>query len=96
MLVLSREVGEFVVIDSRVTVKVIGIQGNKVKIAFDAPREVPIHRGEVEARITGETVPQNTATVYTCLNCLRDFESAENRPRCRFCASPSCRKAVAK
>ena len=47
MLILSRKPGETVVIDGRIRVKVIRVEGDVVKIGIDAPAEVSIHRQEV-------------------------------------------------
>jgi carbon storage regulator len=47
MLILSRKSGETVVIDGRIRVKVIRVEGDVVKIGIDAPAEVSIHRQEV-------------------------------------------------
>ena len=55
MLVLTRKVGESVVCGKGLlTVRVKKIAGNKVQLIFDAPREMPINRGEVELRIKTE------------------------------------------
>lgn len=51
MLVLSRKVNECVIIDSKITVKVIRVEGDVVKLGFDAPPEISIHRQEVYERI---------------------------------------------
>jgi carbon storage regulator len=51
MLVLSRKLGEGIVIGEGVTVTVLEVNGNKVKLGFVAPAEVPIHREEVHQRI---------------------------------------------
>jgi carbon storage regulator len=47
MLILSRKVGETVVIDGRIRVKVVRVEGEVVKIGIEAPSEVPVHRQEV-------------------------------------------------
>jgi len=47
MLILSRKPGETIVIDGRIRVKVIRVEGDVVKIGIDAPAEVSIHREEV-------------------------------------------------
>ncbi|QDU41357.1 hypothetical protein Mal4_57240 [Maioricimonas rarisocia] len=47
MLVLSRKKNESIVIDERITITVIEIRGDKVRLGIDAPRDVPIHRSEV-------------------------------------------------
>lgn len=50
MLVLTRSVNEAVVIDDEITVTVLSIHGGKVRLGFDAPREIPILREEVHDR----------------------------------------------
>ncbi|MGO8767046.1 MAG: carbon storage regulator CsrA [Limisphaerales bacterium] len=47
MLILSRKVGESIVIDGRIHVKIVRVEGETVKIGIDAPSEVPVHRREV-------------------------------------------------
>jgi carbon storage regulator len=54
MLVLSRKCGEALVIGNHVTVRVVEVKGDRVKLAFDAPTRIPIHRAEIQARIQGE------------------------------------------
>ncbi len=51
MLVLSRKVGETVCIGENIYVKVISVDGGRVKLSFDCPLEIPIHREEVRQRI---------------------------------------------
>ena len=51
MLVLSRKRGERIVIGGGVTVTVLEVHGNQVKLGFAAPAEVPIHREEVHQRM---------------------------------------------
>jgi len=47
MLVLSRKEGEGIQIGSNVTVTVVEIRGNKIRLGINAPRDVPVHRDEV-------------------------------------------------
>jgi carbon storage regulator len=47
MLVLSRKRGERIVIGTDVTVTVLEVRGDRVRLGFDAPVEVPVHREEV-------------------------------------------------
>jgi carbon storage regulator len=60
MLVVSRKKGQQVVIDDRITVTVTEIRGDKVRLGFSAPKDVPVHRAEVWLEIHPEasTVPQ--------------------------------------
>ncbi len=50
MLVLSRKFGQTLLIDGTITVKVLGIERNRVKIGIEAPKEVPVLRGELLER----------------------------------------------
>ena len=47
MLVLSRKVGEKIVLDGNIVVQIIHVQGDKVRIGIEAPQEVSVHREEV-------------------------------------------------
>jgi carbon storage regulator len=49
MLVLSRRVGERIVIDERITVTVLEIRGGRIRLGVEAPKEVPVWREEVLA-----------------------------------------------
>ena len=51
MLVLSRRVGEKIIINDQITVTVLGIKGKQVRIGFEAPADVGIHRSEVYEKI---------------------------------------------
>ena len=57
MLVLSRRPGETLRIGEDVTLKILGINGQQVRIGFDAPKSVRIDRGEVRNRINAEKDP---------------------------------------
>ena len=54
MLILTRRVGETVMIGEDVTVTVLGVKGNQVRIGVNAPREVAVHREEIFERIKRE------------------------------------------
>jgi len=54
MLILTRRMGETVVIGDDVTVTVLGVKGNQVRLGVNAPKQVAVHREEIYERIQRE------------------------------------------
>jgi carbon storage regulator len=64
MLILTRHIGETIMIGEETVVTVLGVQGNAVRIGVNAPKEVAVHREEIYERIQNEKEdrPVNNAT----------------------------------
>lgn len=59
MLILTRRVGETLMIGDEVSVTVLGVKGNQVRIGVNAPRDVSVHREEIYERIKNEQSPDS-------------------------------------
>jgi len=61
MLILTRRVGETVMIGDEVTITVLGVKGNQVRVGINAPKSVAVHREEIYERIKREQQGQGDA-----------------------------------
>ena len=59
MLILTRRVGETLMIGDNVTVTVLRVKGNQVRLGINAPKDVPVHREEIYERIKKEQEEQS-------------------------------------
>ena len=56
MLILTRRVGETLMIGDEVTVTVLGVKGNQVRLGINAPKSVAVHREEIYARVVQKSL----------------------------------------
>lgn len=68
MLIVTRRPGEKVIIggNQEVSVSILGVKGNQVRIGVDAPKEVPVHREEIYQRI----LRQQLSNSHNCDDCM--------------------------
>ena len=62
MLILTRRVGETLVIGDEITVTVMGVKGNQIRLGINAPKSVAVHREEIYARVVQELIDKTSRT----------------------------------
>jgi carbon storage regulator len=75
VLILTRKLGEGIVIGADVVVRVVEVKGAQVKLGIDAPHETPVHREEVHRRICEENVRAATQAPDKLDDVMRAFVS---------------------
>lgn len=56
MLILTRRIGETVMIGDNISITVLGVKGNQIRLGIDAPRDVSVHREEVYHKVQSDKV----------------------------------------
>lgn len=60
MLILTRRIGESIVINDNIIVTILGGRGNQIRVGVDAPKDIAVHREEIYLRIKNGAAPQVT------------------------------------
>ncbi len=71
MLILTRRVGESLMVGDDVTVTVLGVKGNQVRIGISAPKTVAVHREEIYERIKASGSAANSQAMHRTFSSMR-------------------------
>ena len=59
MLILSRKIGEKIMIGDEITIMIVDIKGNQTQVGIDAPKSIPVHRHEIDEEVKAGAQPPN-------------------------------------
>ncbi|VFP78248.1 Carbon storage regulator [Buchnera aphidicola (Cinara cuneomaculata)] len=54
MLILTRRIGETLIIGDEITITILGMKGNQIRVGVNAPKKIPVHREEIYKRIQSD------------------------------------------
>ncbi len=81
MLILTRSITQTIIIGDDISVSVLGVKGNQVRIGIDAPKDVPVHRSEIYDRILNEHKTANAAPKSDLYNTLVAKQASSDEER---------------
>lgn len=77
MLILTRRIGESIIIGDDITITVLGVKGNQVRLGVNAPKTVSVHREEIYRRIQQEQTPNNSEPLVIGSHSTDKFEDKD-------------------
>jgi len=95
MLILSRKSGESIVIDGRIRVKIVRVEGDVVKVGIEAPSDVPVHRQEVYEEIqlsNQKALTRQSSPLPKLTGAAAQPKSPVDRPLTQMSRKPSLQK----
>jgi len=95
MLILSRKPGESIVIDGRIRVKIVRVEGDVVKVGIEAPSDVPVHRQEVyeEIQLSNQKALTRQSSPLPKLTAVAKAKIPDAGPAAGPAKKPSLQKA---
>lgn len=63
MLILTRRIGEKLIIDDTIEVMILGVKGNQVRIGIEAPQQISVHREEIHRKIEQEKIEKAQCSI---------------------------------
>ena len=75
MLILTRRIAETIIIGDNISVQILGVQGNQVKLGVNAPKNIDVHREEIYLRIQQENKNASTTMPVDIADALKGFDA---------------------
>ncbi len=81
MLVLTRKVGESIIIDDHIKIRVVQLKGKQVRLGIEAPKETKIHREEVYSTIQDENIGSSQSDIEVVRKASKELTKTSRDPK---------------